>query len=72
MEPPVEVLIHNELLGVKGREGTLLGINPSGYYEVTTLFGERPHRILLPIAATVLITAAPEEDWETPGDDFER
>ena len=71
MEPPVEVLIHNELLGIKGREGTLLGINPSGFYEVTTLFGDRPHRILLPIASTVLITASPEEDWEVEIDDFE-
>lgn len=64
MEPPVEVLIHNELLGVKGREGTLLGVNPSGYYEVTTDFGESPHRILLPIASTVLISKEPEEDWQ--------
>ena len=64
MEPPVEVLIHNELMGVKGREGTLLAVHPSGYYEVTMLFGDRPHRILLPIAATVLITKDPEEDWE--------
>lgn len=71
MEPPVDVLIHNELLGIKGREGTLLAINPSGFYEVTTLFGERPHRILLPIASTVLITASPEEDWESEIDDFE-
>ena len=71
MEPPVEVLIHNELLGIKGREGTLLGINPAGFYEVTTLFGERPHRILLPISATVLITRAPEEDWESALDDVE-
>ena len=72
MEPPVEVLIHNELLGVKGREGILLGINPSGYYEVTTLIGERPHRILLPIATTVLVTKNPEEDWDTVLEDVER
>jgi len=63
MEPPVEVLIHSELLGVKGREGTLLGINPSGYYEVTMIFGDRLHRMLLPIAATALISRDPEESW---------
>lgn len=64
MEPPVEVLIHNELLGVKGREGTLVAVNPSGFYEVTTSFGDRPHRILLPIAGTVLIAKDAEEDWQ--------
>ena len=64
MEPPVEVLIHNELIGLKGREGVLLGINPNGFYEVTTRFGERTHRILLPIGLTVLITQAPEEEWQ--------
>ena len=72
MEPPVEILIHNELLGVKGHEGTLQGVNPSGYYEVTTFFGDRPHRILLPIAATVLVTRDPEEDWESALEDVER
>ena len=69
-EPPVEVLIHNELLGLKGREGVLLGISPDGYYEVTTEFGDRPHRVLLPIVATVLIAKDPEEEWE-PGVEIE-
>ena len=71
MEPPVEVLIHNELLGLKGREGTLLGINPNGYYEVTTIFGDRLHRLLLPIGATVLIVKEEEESW-SGGLDIER
>lgn len=71
MEPPVEVLIHNELLGVKGREGTLLGVNPSGFYEVTTSFGESPHRILLPIATTVLVVRDAEEEWQ-PDIELER
>jgi hypothetical protein len=71
MEPPVEVLVHNELLGLKGREATLLAVSPHGYYEVATDFGDRPHRVLLPIVATVLIARDPEEEWE-PGVEIER
>ncbi len=61
MELPAEVLIHNELLGLKGSRGRLLGIAPEGYYEVNLKFGEKLHRVLLPIAATVLISREPEE-----------
>ncbi|HEX5781144.1 MAG TPA: hypothetical protein VFX80_04455 [Solirubrobacteraceae bacterium] len=61
MELPAEVLIHNELLGIKGGRGTLLQVSPDGYYEVNCLFGERLHRTLFPIAATVLIQREPEQ-----------
>lgn len=61
MELPAEVLIHNELLGIKGGRGTLLQVNPDGYYEVNCLFGERLHRTLFPIAATVLIQREAEQ-----------
>ena len=71
MEPPADVLIHNDLLGLKGKEGVLLGINPDGYYELSTEFGDRPHRVLLPIAATILIAREPEEEFE-PGVEIER
>ena len=57
MELPAEVLIHNELLGVKGGEGTLLQVSPDGYYEINCAFGERVHRTLFPIQGTVLISA---------------
>jgi hypothetical protein len=60
MELPAEVLIHNEILGVKGGRGTLIQI-AQGYYEVNCLYGERLHRTLLPIDATVLIAQKPEE-----------
>jgi hypothetical protein len=61
MELPAEVLIHNPALGMKGSPGTLLRVSPDGYYEANVRFGDRVHRVLLPIADTALIAAAPEE-----------
>lgn len=61
MELPTETLIHNALLGVKGARGTLLTISPIGYYEVNMKFGDRLHRVLLPIQNTILISQEPEE-----------
>jgi len=61
MEVPAEVLIHNETLGLKGKAGRLLTISDQGYYEVNTKFGDRLHRVLLPIVDTVLIAQEPEE-----------
>ena len=61
MELPAEVLIHNETVGMKGSKGTLLTISPHGYYEANVRFGDRLHRVLLPIHRTVVIAQAPEE-----------
>ncbi len=61
MELPAEVLIHDSVLGMKGSPGTLLQVSPHGFYEANVRFGERVHRVLLPIAGTALIAAAPEE-----------
>lgn len=55
MELPSEVLIHNDLMSLKGTAGTLLGILDAGYYEVNLRFGGNVHRVLLPIERTVLI-----------------
>ena len=60
MEIPSEVLIHNATIGMKGEEGTLLRIT-DGYYEVNCGFGSATHRLLLPIAQTVLISRDEEE-----------
>lgn len=71
MELPMEVLIHNELLGIKGGKGTLLQVSPHGFFEVNCQFGERLHRTLFPIHGTVLIQRQPEES--VPSDlDIER
>ena len=61
MELPAEVLIHNEILNLRGGEGTLITISPLGYYEVNCRFGDRPHRTLFPIQGTVLIAREPEQ-----------
>jgi hypothetical protein len=36
-------------------------VSPHGYYEANVPFGDRLHRVLLPIARTVLIHQQPEE-----------
>jgi hypothetical protein len=64
MELPAQVLIHNQVLGMKGSKGILLQISESGYYLCNCNFGEKTHRILLPIDNTVLIVQAPEESFE--------
>jgi hypothetical protein len=69
MDVPTEVLIHNETIGMKGSKGTLLTISPHGYYEVNVKFGERLHRVLLPIGRTVLI--AQDAEVAVPGEAIE-
>ena len=71
MELPAEVLIHNETVGMKGSKGTLLTISPHGYYEANVRFGERLHRVLLPIPATVVIAQAPEEAVTAEAEELE-
>ena len=61
MELPAEVLIHNDILGVKGGRGVLIQVNADGYYEVNCYFGDKPHRTYFPIQGTVLIARQPEE-----------
>lgn len=60
MELPAEVLIHNELLGLKGSRGYLVRVSPEGYYEANISFGENTHRVLLPIGGTIVISREPE------------
>jgi hypothetical protein len=60
MDLPVEVLIHNAVIGMKGEQGTLLQIG-DGFYEVNCRFGSATHRVLLPITSTVLIAKDQEE-----------
>ena len=72
MELPAEVLIHNETVGMKGSEGRLLTISPHGYYEANVTFGDRLHRVLLPIESTVVISKEPEEAPTEEGLEIER
>jgi len=71
MDLPTEVLIHNELLGIKGGKGTLVAISPHGYYEARCTFGGNIHRVLLPVQNTVIIFREPEPDF-APGVEIER
>lgn len=66
MEIPSDVLIHNELLGLKGSKGTLVAVSPHGYFEAKLRLGKGTHRVLLPIAETVIIFR--ERELETPTD----
>jgi len=73
MELPAQVMVHNELMGMKGNRATLLQISPDGYYELNLrLPGDKVHRVLLPIGATALIATEPEETPEPPADEIER
>ena len=71
MELPVEVKIHNETLGMKGRDGRLIAIHPEGFYELIAALGDSEHRLLMPIGSTVLIASDAEEESE-PGIEVER
>jgi len=62
MEMPTEVLVHCELMSLKGGRGRLLSVAPAGYYEVNLQFGDKMHRTLLPVSRTVLIQADAEEN----------
>lgn len=60
MELPAEVMVHNELMGMKGTRARLLQVSADGYYELNVKFGERTHRVLLPVASTGVIAREPE------------
>jgi len=64
MEIPCEVMIHNELLGLKGSKGRLLQIGEEGFYEVNLTFGANEHRVLLPVGSTVVISQDPEAHYD--------
>jgi hypothetical protein len=61
MELPAEVLVHDQILGLKGARGTLLRISTDGYYELNLAFGDRVHRVLLPSTTTAVIQQQAEE-----------
>jgi hypothetical protein len=60
MELPSDVLLHNTQLGLKGTAGSLVRISDHGYYEVDLGFGDKTHRVLLPIESTVVIEREPQ------------
>lgn len=71
MDLPADVLLHNQVLGLKNTQGTLIAISPHGYYEVRCAFGGNQHRVLLPVPETVVIFRDPE-DIPSFADEIER
>jgi hypothetical protein len=65
MEIPSEVLVHCDVLNLKGAKGRLLGVSPHGYYELNVQFGDRRHRTLLPVTRTVIISTDAEATGES-------
>jgi len=55
MEIPSKISIFNRTLEVKGKPGTLIAINDSGFYEIVLEVQSRNHTVLFPIAETVII-----------------
>ena len=55
MEIPSKVSVFNRTLEIKGKTGTLIAINESGFYEVSLEVQQRNHTVLFPIAETVVI-----------------
>ena len=72
MELPAEVMVHNEQLGMKGTRATLVRVADGGYYELNVKFGERVHRVFLPIAATAVIAREPEPVAGPGAEEIER
>jgi hypothetical protein len=72
METPAEVMVHCDLMGLKGARGRLLQTSAHGYYEVNLQYGDRLHRTLLPVARTVLIASDAEDGVAGLINDIER
>ncbi|HEX9160877.1 MAG TPA: hypothetical protein VF980_04150 [Thermoanaerobaculia bacterium] len=54
MEIPSKISLFNEQLQMKGKAGTLISIN-EGFYEVIVEVQQKNHRVLFPVAETVII-----------------
>ena len=63
MDLPADVQLHNPLLGLKGNAATLVSVSPHGFYEVKLTFGQNVHRVLLPVADTVIVFREPEPQF---------
>jgi hypothetical protein len=68
MEIPSKVSIFSRSLELKGKPGTLIAINDTGFYEIVMDFQGRNHVVLFPIAETAIIF---NEAQPTVGTDFD-
>jgi len=65
IEREASIKVYNEILGAKGARGHLVRVAPEGYYEVTIESQGRTFTSYMPIHATVILSAEPEEDLPT-------
>ncbi|MEM6456206.1 MAG: hypothetical protein AAF772_14005 [Acidobacteriota bacterium] len=72
MDLPAHVLLHNPTLGLKGNKGTLVAVQAHGYYEVRLGFSGNDHKVLLPIADTVIVFRDPEPVFAVDESEIER
>jgi len=68
MEIPSKVSVFNRTLEVKGKAGTLIAVNESGFYEIILEVQQRNHTVLFPISETIVIF---NEAVPTTAADFE-
>ena len=64
MDLPADVQIHNDIMGLKGVKGTLIMVNPHGFFEVNLNFGQNIHRVLLPVDRTAIVFMEPQPVFE--------
>lgn len=55
MEIPSKVSVFNRTLEIKGKPGTLIAVNETGFYEIVLEVQKRNHTVLFPISETVVI-----------------
>jgi hypothetical protein len=65
IEREAAIKIYSEILGAKGAKGRLVRVAPEGFYEVTIESQGRHYTGLLPLQATVILAAEPEEEVAT-------
>ena len=65
IERSTAIKIYSEILGAKGAKGRMVRVGPEGFYEVTIESGGKIFAALLPVAATVILAADPEEEVPT-------
>jgi len=64
MELPSKVFIYCGIMNLNQAPGTLVAAHPEGYYEVRLSSQGKSHAVLLPVAATCVVIAEPEPEFE--------
>jgi hypothetical protein len=65
LDLPARVIIFCPALELKNKPGRLMGVYPTGYYEVRLDFADRNHTALLPVSGTALVFSEPNYEAES-------